>query len=404
MKPIRPVSAAFYSLIALLWLSVAAGAGTALPDDATAADWRSLLGDYEQRMVAITEEVVDDITQPADTAADKRWQRLEYFEQKLEQLDTPTRATVMSQFIQAIQDHYGDPAALVDTGGSKAGQSGFRYGFGDYDLEAPEQNIALIRKQLERLVPAVAIEDHGDYIEVAELRLIVFKRRPISTLADLDRMSPADLDRAAGDKEVYLHLRLPESLPAKASALEKDAYQKLVKALAIQGHIKKGSDGLSADPQQLIDNPELLQSLSKSALKAMNAVGLWGPYADAKDRARLKAILDAEGFHGGLNGFDIQVESLKSFAYLNPALVGLTLENINRFQTLVRRVLALVDHKSKQMADEALTALDAWQDANPGGRRAEALLIAARLYKKQREVNQQTLEGVPPPESLEGLC
>lgn len=385
----------FFTLIYVLNYCFGAICWGKMPDKAKLLEWNIKLKQYSENITEFEKELKNSRKEFSKLDVNKLWDKQLYFEKKLQSFDIATRAKVIPLFIKEIQNYYNDPKALVDTGGSKAGSQNFRPGFGDFDLEAPEKNIKFIQNVLERLVPPNTIVDHGDYIEVEHLRLIVFKRRPITSLPNFKKYSKEQLEKIANDKEIYLHLRLPKYTDDDDEL--NNAYKNMIKALEIQGHIKKGIKGSLCDANSLFQpqNIELLQSFAKSGYKSMKAADIWGPNAGNKAKNKINRILKSVGFKGGVNGFEVQLEGLKTYAYLNPYILGLNLENISVFQAAMKKILSFADKKSKDLADNALKTLQKLQNKQSNDKKLESMIIAAKLFKIQRKVNQKKLNNIP---------
>lgn len=257
-----------------------------------------------------------------------------------------------------------------------------------------------IREQLERLVPPDLIEDQGGYIEVPDLRLIVFKKRTIRDLKHFESVPETDWIRDAGDKEVYLHIRLPDLAPHTPDEIGK-AFEDLSKALEIQGHIKKGLDGINTAPMDLLTgrNTEELQSMSKSAMKALKACDLWygKEGATRKNVEPVAQMLQDIQYPRKHLTFENQLEMTKVWGYLNPPLVGITPRTIRAYQQAVAGALQLADKRAAEKADAARARLEEWRKRHPNDPRLEPLVIASRLYDLQRGINRPRLFATPAP-------
>lgn len=366
-------------------------------DPALLNDWQKKSGEYLGQMQAVQQELLRKKkvyeTQPPDPVDIQLEQR--ELENRLAGMDKATRQVVLNAFIRQMNQRLPKDGQLIFTGGTEPGGPGFRAGFGDYDLESTDASInATVQLMRKFLPPDATIKETPDYIAVDELRFTIFKRRPIHSLDDF-RHQNENVMQAAGDKEVYLHLRLPA--PPDTLRTEADRqYQSLLAALETEGHIKKGIGGLKASPEELFAEPERLQTFAKSAWKSMRAAGLGD--------ADLETCLAEAGATSSAFLLKWQIESLKADLYLNPYLAGLNPENMSVFQAALRNILQLAGEKAAAKAREATDFFNQTPGLAPEDRQKYNLGIT--LYDLQRKTNQKKIgaeDTLPPLETIEGL-
>lgn len=374
-------------LISLPLASVSAE--VALPPERL-GEWREQVREYVESMATVEAEILGRSDARKD-GGDVHVDLLD-LEARLGAMDAKSRHLFMREFIALVNRHYGDEEdGLKFTGGTPAGGSGFRPGFGDYDMETPAENIDAIIAALEQVLPPGVEVDrtHGDYIAIDALRVTIFRRAPAKDVSELGG-DEATLLAAAKDKEVYLHLRLDR--PDKSATGDEAAYTAAVSALEIQGHIKKGIGGVTCDPERLLHDPELLQTTAKSASKSLTTAGhgegtLEG---DPASPAMAQAAATA-GFSRTAGQLGLMLRGLRELYYLDPASVGVDGSNVAAFQRAIREFLRLADEEAEARVAGAETVLDRLRRTGGDPDLERRLELALTLYRLQRRVNQEKL-------------
>ncbi len=302
------------------------------------------------------------------------------FEDNLKKLDAESRMPLMSHFVAHVQGRHGTEG-LQYTGGTSPTGLTFRAGYGDFDLETADRHVDEIRRLLEGF--AADIHETNDYLAVEALRVTIFKRREIRTLADVESDRTA-IERAARDPEIYLHIRL--AMPKEDGGPLDQAYADAVKALEIQGHIKKGLAGLNVSPPAkllALEHLDDLQFLAKSAVKSLAAAG----FGEQEKEAEIRRIAGEAGLPkpGWLSHW---IDELRGAWYYNAQGLGLNESNAAQFQEAVRRLLQLAGEKADERAEGARKVLAEMRGNGADPKALEQLEVALRLYGIQAGINR----------------